>query len=63
VEQHSAAGNVREVAPRDKGGIQRDSRAALDTWRTRLTDHEVERVIERTGTVASRLGIAMTGAS
>lgn len=63
VARHSDEGNVKEVPAGDKGGIRRDSRAALDTWRGRLTPDEVARVEEGTREVAERLGRVVGGAS
>ena len=62
IARHTGRGNAAEVAAHDKGGIRRDSRAAVDTWRGRLTDEEIERVTARTQAVADRLGVAATGA-
>lgn len=61
--RHSASGNPRDVPASDKGGIRRDSRAALDTWRARLTASEADLITRRTASVASRLGSALSDAS
>lgn len=52
---HSAETNVKVPAQGDKGDIRRDSRAAIDTWRQRLTPEEVERVEHGTRAVAAQL--------
>ena len=49
IREYSSAENPKEVTGNDSPHIvKRDSRAAKRTWRTRLTDEEIERV--RTGT-------------
>jgi Sulfotransferase family len=51
VRGHTSGDNATEVADGDKGGIVRDSTAAMWTWRDRLTDAEIERVKSATGDV------------
>jgi hypothetical protein len=63
IERHSARGNAPDAPDGDKGGITRDSRAALGTWRIRLTPDEVERVRVGTASVAERLAPILTEAS
>ncbi|MCP3936776.1 MAG: sulfotransferase [Actinomycetia bacterium] len=48
----NAPGNTFLVADHDKGGTERDSAATIDTWKSRLTPAEVERVLEATAGVA-----------
>ncbi|MGQ0830654.1 MAG: sulfotransferase [Microthrixaceae bacterium] len=62
VVRHSDHRNTDTVSPRDKGGIRRDSTAALDTWQHRLTPEEVERVEHGTKAVAARLDVTARGA-
>lgn len=52
---YSATTNVKEVAEGDRGDIRRDSRAAIDTWKDRLTTEETDRVVEETRRVASQI--------
>ena len=52
---YSATTNVKEVAEGDRGDIRRDSRAAIDTWKDRLTTEEVDRVVQETRGVASQI--------
>ena len=48
----SDEGNVKDVAPRDKGTVRRDSTAAKWTWLRRLTPEEIDRVRRGTAAVA-----------
>ncbi|HUF97849.1 MAG TPA: sulfotransferase [Ilumatobacter sp.] len=52
VREYTKEGNVRTVADFDKGGVVRDSKAAMWTWTQRLTDDEIERVRAGTADVA-----------
>jgi len=52
VRAHSAASNAKDAPPGDKGGIRRDSKAAVETWRHRLTDEEIDAVRRGTAKVA-----------
>lgn len=51
VRSHTSGDNEAVVADGDKGGIVRDSNAAMWTWQDRLTDEEIERVRSATGDV------------
>ena len=62
ITRHTRRGNVTDVPAGQKGGIRRDSRAAVDTWRYRLTPAEVERVQVGTQVVADRLAAAPSDA-
>lgn len=55
IASYSDSSNVKEVAVGDKGGIRRDSKAAIDTWRERLTPEETKRVEEETRLVAAAI--------
>ena len=55
---HSRASNPSEPSRRRHGSIRRDSRAAIGTWRTRLTDDDVGRVARGTAEIAERFGYA-----
>lgn len=48
----TARSNRAEVPDGDRGGVRRDSRAAMWTWTFRLTPQEIERVREGTADVA-----------
>lgn len=61
IDAHSAETNVKSVPQGDKGDIRRDSRAAIETWRQRLTPEEIERVEQGTRAVASQLHQAREG--
>ncbi len=52
---YSMQGNVKEVAPGDRGGVRRDSSNAKWTWTDRLTPEEITRVYEGTADVAATL--------
>ncbi|MEM9714639.1 MAG: hypothetical protein AAGA17_20620, partial [Actinomycetota bacterium] len=43
-----------EVADGDKGGVARDSRAAMWTWRARLSDADIDRIRRGTADVSGR---------
>lgn len=58
ITSHTRQGNVADVPAGEKGGIRRDSRAAVDTWRHRLDPAEVDRVLAGTRAVADRLAAA-----
>jgi hypothetical protein len=49
---HTGEGKGRAVADGDKGGIVRDSNAAMWTWTDRLTSDEIGRVRSQTASVA-----------
>jgi sulfotransferase family protein len=55
VQRYSSEHNVKEVPTAEKGTLRRDSRAALDTWRHRLSEDDVRRVVDGTAEVADRL--------
>lgn len=55
ISEHSDKTNVKDVDPTDKGDIRRNSRAAIDTWKHRLTPKETDRVEQGTKLVATRL--------
>ena len=55
IERYSSDENVKDVPSTDKGTLRRDSRAALDTWRHRLSEDDVRRVLDGTAEVAARL--------
>jgi hypothetical protein len=63
VERSSAASNVKDVAPGDKGGIRRDSRSAVESWRHRLTPEEISMVRKGTAEVAARFYEDVRGAT
>lgn len=52
VSETNRAGNARDVPDGDKGGVIRDSRAAMWTWLNRLSNDEVSRVRAGTAEVA-----------
>lgn len=54
IERFTSPDNATDAPPGERGPIRRDSRAARHTWRTRLTDDEVERVRDGTRDVAAR---------
>ena len=54
VDEHTREGNTGAVADGDKGGIVRNSNAAIWTWLDRLTAEEIERVRSETASVAVR---------
>ncbi len=49
----SDSANPKDVSARKRREIKRDSRAATETWRGRLTPDEIERVTRETATVAA----------
>lgn len=51
----SDSANPKEVPARNRRAIKRDSQAASETWRSRLTADEIERVTEETSVIASGL--------
>lgn len=52
---YSDSSNVKEVSAGDKGGIRRDSQAAVDTWKNRLTPEETSRVEQETLLISSKI--------
>jgi hypothetical protein len=53
VRRHSGERNVTNVAGGDKGGVKRDSRAAMWTWADRLTPEEIVRIRSGTDDIAA----------
>ncbi len=53
IEAYSNAKNVKEVSPSDPGTIRRDSKAAIKTWKQRLSKKEIERIRVGTSEIAS----------
>lgn len=49
----SNSANPKDVSPRNRRAIKRDSRAASETWRSRLTPQEIDRVTQETAAVAA----------
>jgi hypothetical protein len=49
----SDSANPKDVSARKRRAIKRDSRAASETWRSRLTPEEIERVTRETAAVAA----------
>lgn len=54
IHSFSDSANPKDVSPRRRRAIRRDSTAATDTWRNRLTPDEVRRVEAETADVAAR---------
>ena len=52
IERSTSAANPTELAPGDPHRVRLDSRANLDSWRSRLTAGELERIQELTADVA-----------
>lgn len=44
IEDYSNASNIKEVAPTDKGTTRRDSQSAQTTWKSRLSEQEINAV-------------------
>jgi hypothetical protein len=55
VARYTGRDNLGEVAPGDRGGVARHSRAAMWTWTQRLTTDEVSRIRSGTSDVADHL--------
>ncbi|MDP9068771.1 MAG: sulfotransferase [Actinomycetota bacterium] len=53
VADFSDSTNPKDVSTRDRRAIKRDSRAAAETWRQRLSPEEIERVERETAAVAA----------
>ena len=53
IKAYSNAKNVKEVSPSDPGTIRRDSKAAIKTWKQRLSKKEIERIRVGTSEIAS----------
>jgi hypothetical protein len=53
VGRYSSGGPSKELPMWRHGSVKRDSRSAVDTWRQRLTDEEVERVRAGTSEIAA----------
>lgn len=54
IASYSASANPKEVPAWRHGTVRRDSRSATETWRTRLTEAEAERVRTGTSEIAAR---------
>lgn len=54
IASYSDAANPKDVSPRQRRAIKRDSTAATETWKNRLTQDEVHRVETETTEISSR---------
>jgi hypothetical protein len=54
IRSFSDTSNPKDVSPRKRREIKRDSRAATETWKRRLSDDEIARVVRETARVAAR---------